>query len=65
MVFTFGVYGSFNIIGPHNLRGTGTNKEVWLCLSGYGLVGGSKSLWGQTLKFLVLRILPSGSVSFL
>ena len=50
--------GSLNVIGPHNLIGSGTIRRC-------DLVGGSVLLWGQVSRFLILGILPSVTVDFL
>ena len=54
--------GSLNVIGPHNLKGSGTIRKYGFR---YGLVGGSVSLRGWALRFPMLKILPSVSVNFL
>ena len=51
-------HGSLNVIGPHNLIGSGTIRKC-------GFVGGSASLCGQALWFPMLRISSSVSVDFL
>lgn len=48
----------FDVIGPHNLIRCGTFR-------GHDFVGGSMLLWGQDLRFLMIRTLPSVSVNVL
>ena len=60
-----GSCGSLNVIGPDNLIGSDNLMVVWLSWSGYGLVGGSVSLWGRALRSPRLGTLPRVPVDFL
>jgi hypothetical protein len=49
------------MLGPWGvalLGGVALSEWVWPCQSGCGLVGGSVSLWGQALKFPMLKLCP-------
>lgn len=63
-ILSLRTYGSLNVIDTHNLIRSGPLRNCGFDELDIAFLGGSVSLWGRVLRFLMIRKPSSGSIDF-